>query len=64
MSDLHYLPAQKVDRSFPERLTIRGDDVDILCELLKLVVDSSDDVENFEFDFIERVLVATGRLKA
>lgn len=60
MADLHYLPAQEVERSFPERLTIRGTDVDALCDLLKLIVDNVP-VTDRQFDLIDRVMKATGR---
>jgi len=57
---MHYLPAQKVDRDFPQRLTLRGEDVDTLAEILKKTVDEVD-VTSVEFSLINRVMEATGR---
>jgi hypothetical protein len=56
---MHYLPAQKVDKAFPQRLTLRGEDVDTLADILKKTVDEVD-VTSVEFSLINRVMEATG----
>lgn len=57
---MHYLPPQRVDKEFPQRLTLRGDDVDTLADLLKWMAQYAQ-VSTEEYDFIDRVMKATGR---
>ena len=59
MPDMHYLPSTTVNRSYDQRLTIRGEDVDILIELLDwLEGDPHVDDLSPAMDFIERVRAA------
>lgn len=60
MSELHYLPPQHVERSYPERLTVRGKDVDTLCEMLQIMADRIE-MSDVQFDLVDRVMAATGR---
>lgn len=60
MSELHYLPPQYVERSYPERLTLRGKDVDTLCEMLQILADRVE-MSDVQFDLVDRVMAATGR---
>lgn len=57
MPDIHYLPAQYVERQYPERLTVRGDDVSLLVDILEWA-DNFADLSTEEHDLIDRVLEA------
>lgn len=57
MPDIHYLPAQYVERQYPERLTVRGDDVSLLVDILA-AAEYAVSLSTEEHDLIDRVLEA------
>jgi len=54
MPDIHYLPAQYVERQYPERLTVRGEDVALLMDILA-AAEHAVSLSTEEHDFIDRI---------
>ena len=61
MPDIHYLPSQYVERQYPERLTVRGDDVSLLVDILA-AAEHAISLSTEEFDLIDRVLEARNKV--
>jgi hypothetical protein len=56
---MHYLPAQTVTREYEERVVLRGEDLRMVRNILRVFGDCIQDPSEEEIAFIDRFLAAT-----